>query len=89
VDFAGLLLRSCELLHQNPALLVLFRSKFKNLLVDDFLDTNVLQYAFFRLKVGKDNLPFVVGHVEQSIYRWRGTKMEHLAQFKKFLPRLK
>ena len=87
VDFAELLLRSYELLHQNPDLLNLYRGKFKNILVDEFQDTNVIQYAFLRLLIGKDNLPFVVGDDDQSIYRWRGAKMEHIAQYQKDYPK--
>ncbi len=83
VDFAELLLRTYELLHNNPNLLNQYRKKFKHLLVDEFQDTNVIQYAFLRLLTGDDGIPFVVGDDDQSIYRWRGAKMEHIDQFQK------
>ena len=83
VDFAELLLRTYELLHNNLSLLNQYRNKFKHLLVDEFQDTNVIQYAFLRLLAGDDGMPFVVGDDDQSIYRWRGAKMEHIDQFQK------
>jgi len=81
VDFAELLLRAYELFQNNSNLLKQYQKKFKHLLVDEFQDTNVIQYAFLRLLAGKKGIPFVVGDDDQSIYRWRGAKMEHIGQF--------
>ena len=86
VDFAELLLRTHELLAHNPDLLSHYQRKFKHLLIDEFQDTNVIQYAFMRLLVGQQGLPFVVGDDDQSIYRWRGAKMEHIDQYQKDYP---
>ena len=89
VDFAELLLRTHELLAHNPDLLSHYQRKFKHLLIDEFQDTNVIQYAFMRLLVGQKGLPFVVGDDDQSIYRWRGAKMEHIDQYQKDYPNTK
>ncbi|HFD88048.1 MAG TPA: DNA helicase II [Gammaproteobacteria bacterium] len=81
VDFAELLLRSLELLRDTPELLNHYRQRFQHILVDEFQDTNTLQYAWLRLLAG-DRLPvFAVGDDDQSIYGWRGAKIEHIQQF--------
>jgi len=86
VDFAELLLRAHELWRDNPELLAHYRRRFRHLLVDEFQDTNAIQYAWLRLLAGKDGIPFVVGDDDQSIYRWRGAKVEHIQQFRKDFP---
>ena len=81
VDFGELLLRSLELLRDNPRLLDHYRQRFQHVLVDEFQDTNTLQYAWLRLLAG-DRIPvFAVGDDDQSIYGWRGAKIEHIQQF--------
>ena len=86
VDFAELLLRAHELLRDNPGLLDHYRRRFQHLLVDEFQDTNAIQYAWLRLLAGGDGVPFVVGDDDQSIYRWRGARVEHIHQFQSDFP---
>ncbi len=83
VDFAELLLRAHELWLHHPELLERYRRRFRHLLVDEFQDTNAIQYAWLRLLAGDSGVPFVVGDDDQSIYRWRGAKMEHLRHFQR------
>jgi len=82
VDFAELLLRAFELWRDTPDLLRHYRARFRHVLVDEFQDTNSIQYAWVRLLVGADGLPFVVGDDDQSIYRWRGARVENLQRFR-------
>jgi len=86
VDFAELLLRAHELWRDNPQLLQHYQTRFRHLLVDEFQDTNAIQYAWLRLLAGKEGIPFVVGDDDQSIYRWRGARVEHINQFQKDFP---
>ncbi|MCV6637629.1 DNA helicase II [Candidatus Albibeggiatoa sp. nov. NOAA] len=81
VDFSELLLRSYELFRDNEALLFQYQQRFKHILVDEFQDTNSIQYAWLRLLTGSKSLLFVVGDDDQSIYGWRGAKIEHIQQF--------
>ena len=86
VDFAELLLRGHELLRDNPDLLEFYQTRFRHIHVDEFQDTNTIQYAWLRLLTdGKDNL-FVVGDDDQSIYGWRGAKIENIYNFQKHYP---
>ncbi len=87
VDFAELLLRAHELWRDNAELLAHYRRRFQHLLVDEFQDTNAIQYAWLRLLAGSDGVPFVVGDDDQSIYRWRGARVEHIHRFQKDFPR--
>jgi DNA helicase-2/ATP-dependent DNA helicase PcrA len=86
VDFAELLLRAHELWRDNPELLAHYQRRFSHLLVDEFQDTNAIQYAWLRLLAGKKGIPFVVGDDDQSIYRWRGARVEHIHRFQKDFP---
>lgn len=81
VDFAELLLRTHELLRDNPALLQHYQQRFKAILVDEFQDTNTVQYAFIRLLATDDAAVMVVGDDDQSIYGWRGAKMANIHRF--------
>jgi len=81
VDFAELLLRSLELLRDTPELLQQYRQRFRHLLVDEFQDTNTLQYGWLRLIAGDTTPPFAVGDDDQSIYGWRGAKIENIQNF--------
>jgi DNA helicase-2/ATP-dependent DNA helicase PcrA len=83
VDFAELLLRAFELWRDNASLLAHYRQRFRHVLVDEFQDTNSIQYGWLKLLVGKEGYPFVVGDDDQSIYRWRGAKVENLHQFRR------
>ena len=81
IDFAEMLLRSLELLRDNPELLQHYQQRFKHILIDEFQDTNSLQYAWIRLLSGDCNPPFAVGDDDQSIYGWRGAKIENIQNF--------
>lgn len=81
VDFAELLLRSLELLRDNAELQAHYRRRFRHILVDEFQDTNALQYAWLRLIAGDANPVFAVGDDDQSIYGWRGAKIENIQNF--------
>jgi DNA helicase-2/ATP-dependent DNA helicase PcrA len=83
VDFAELLLRAQELWVRNPELLETYRRRFRHVLVDEFQDTNAIQYSWLRLLIGDSGIPFAVGDDDQSIYRWRGARTEHLQRFRK------
>jgi len=87
VDFAELLLRAHELWRDHPDILQHYQKRFRHLLVDEFQDTNAIQYAWLRLLAGKEGIPFVVGDDDQSIYRWRGARVEHIHQFQKDFPK--
>jgi DNA helicase-2/ATP-dependent DNA helicase PcrA len=86
VDFAELLLRAFELWKNNPAILEQYRRRFQHVLVDEFQDTNAIQYAWLRLLTGTTGIPFAVGDDDQSIYRWRGARQEHMHQFQRDFP---
>ena len=86
VDFAELLLRAYETLRDRPDLLAHYRGRFRHLLVDEFQDTNLIQYAWLKLMAGEQRLPFVVGDDDQSIYGWRGARIENLQQFQRDYP---
>ncbi len=86
VDFAELLLRAYELWRDNEDLLNHYRQRFRYVLVDEFQDTNVIQYRWLRLLAGRGGQPFVVGDDDQSIYRWRGARIEHLHHYQKDFP---
>ncbi|HEV7612106.1 MAG TPA: DNA helicase II [Steroidobacteraceae bacterium] len=86
VDFAELLLRAYELWRDNASLLQHYRTRFRHVLVDEFQDTNAIQYKWLMLLAGPAGLPFVVGDDDQSIYRWRGARVENLQQFRRDFP---
>jgi len=86
VDFAELLLRAHELFRDQPALLAHYRQRFRFVLVDEFQDTNALQYAWLRLLGGDGGSVFAVGDDDQSIYSWRGARMENMQRFQKDFP---
>ena len=86
VDFAEILLRAHELLRDTPVLLAHYRQRFAHLLVDEFQDTNAIQYGFIRLLAGsaadeRQGQVFVVGDDDQAIYGWRGAKVENVQRF--------
>ena len=89
VDFGELLLRSLELLRDNPALLAHYQERFGHLLVDEFQDTNTLQYAWLKLLTGMRTPMTVVGDDDQSIYGWRGARIENIRRFENELPETK
>ncbi len=82
VDFAELLLRCHELLLERPDLLAHYQRRFPHLLVDEFQDTNAIQYAWLRVLAGQQGKVWAVGDDDQSIYGWRGAKVEHIHRFR-------
>lgn len=88
VDFAELLLRSYETLRDNPILLENYHQRFKQILVDEFQDTNALQYKWLKLIAGKNAEIMIVGDDDQSIYGWRGAKIENIHQFSADYPKV-
>lgn len=83
VDFAELLLRAHELLLNNAALLLHYQQRFQHVLVDEFQDTNKLQYAWLVLLTDNKNYLTIVGDDDQSIYGWRGADVENIQRFLK------
>ena len=84
VDFAELLLRAFELWRDHPQLLAHYRRRFRHVLVDEFQDTNAIQYAWMKLLTGGDGgAPFVVGDDDQAVYGFRGARPENLQDFRR------
>ena len=83
VDFAELLLRALELIRDNDDLRSHFQKRFRHILVDEFQDTNAIQYAWLRLLAGAQTPVFVVGDDDQSIYGWRGARIENIQHFER------
>jgi DNA helicase-2/ATP-dependent DNA helicase PcrA len=81
LDFAELLLRSHELWLNDANLLAHYQQRFSHLLVDEFQDTNTIQYAWLRVLAGQTGKVMAVGDDDQSIYGWRGAKIENIHQF--------
>jgi len=81
VDFTELLLRAYETCRDDPELLAHYRRRFSHLLVDEFQDTNALQYAWIRLLAGTNGKVFIVGDDDQSIYSWRGARVDNILRF--------
>ncbi len=82
-DFAELLLRCYELLERDADIRSHYQSRFKYILVDEFQDTNRLQYLWLKLLAGKDNCMFAVGDDDQSIYGFRGARVGNMRDFEK------
>ncbi|SMN14830.1 ATP-dependent DNA helicase UvrD/PcrA [uncultured Candidatus Thioglobus sp.] len=80
IDFAELLVRSYELLKNNPVLLTHYQTRFAHILVDEFQDTNTVQYKWIKLLFDGNNKVFCVGDDDQSIYGWRGAKIENITK---------
>ncbi|MFC3393496.1 DNA helicase II [Brenneria rubrifaciens] len=83
VDFAELLLRAHELWLNKPHVLNHYRERFTNILVDEFQDTNRIQYAWIRILAGDSAKVMIVGDDDQSIYGWRGAQVENIQLFLK------
>jgi len=83
VDFAELLLRTHELLSKNEVLREHYRSRFRHILVDEFQDTNRLQYRWLKLLAGPKTVMFAVGDDDQSIYRFRGAHVGNMTEFER------
>ena len=89
VDFAEILIRSFELLDKNAELLKHYQDRFQHILVDEFQDTNEIQYLLLKKLVGKNGSMTVVGDDDQSIYSWRGAKSTNLKRFTKDFNKVK
>ncbi|MCG9698237.1 DNA helicase II [Shewanella sp. Isolate11] len=81
VDFAEILLRAHELWLNKPHILAHYQDRFTNILVDEFQDTNAIQYAWIRVLAGSRANVMIVGDDDQSIYGWRGAQVENLHKF--------
>ncbi len=89
VDFAELLLRALELLRDQGGLRQHYQHRFGHILVDEFQDTNTIQYAWLKLLAGDSGWLFPVGDDDQSIYGWRGAKIENIQKFSRDFPDVK
>lgn len=81
IDFADLLLKIVQLWQSRPDILTQYQERFRCILVDEFQDTNAIQYACIRLLAGQHNYVTIVGDDDQSIYGWRGAEAENLHRF--------
>jgi DNA helicase-2/ATP-dependent DNA helicase PcrA len=86
LDFADLLLCAHELLRARPDILHHYRQRFRHILVDEFQDTNAIQYAWLRLLAGTNDNLFAVGDDDQSIYGWRGARVENIQSLERDFP---
>jgi DNA helicase II / ATP-dependent DNA helicase PcrA len=81
VDFSELMLRSYELLRDNDPIREHYQRRFRHILIDEFQDTNKLQYAWIKMFAGPDSCVFAVGDDDQSIYAFRGARVGNMADF--------
>ncbi|MXP51409.1 DNA helicase II [Pantoea sp. SoEX] len=81
VDFAEIILRSYELWLNRPDILGYYQNRFNNILVDEFQDTNCIQYEWTRILAGNKGKVIIVGDDDQSIYGWRGAKVKNIQKF--------
>ena len=81
VDFTEILLRAYELFLRKPLILQTYQRRFQHILVDEFQDTNHIQYAWIKLLAGKTGKAMIVGDDDQSIYGWRGAQIENIQHF--------
>ena len=86
IDFAELLLRALELWKNNPEVLQHYQQRFGHILVDEFQDTNAVQYAWLRLLAVDKSCVTAVGDDDQSIYGWRGAKVENILSYERDFP---
>ena len=87
IDFGELLLRALELLRdRRPNLLAHYQERFRYILVDEFQDTNAIQYGWLRLLSGNEGKLMAVGDDDQSIYGWRGAKIENIQNLNQHFP---
>jgi DNA helicase-2/ATP-dependent DNA helicase PcrA len=86
IDFADLLLKTYQVLQTNAILRTHYQNRFRCILVDEFQDTNTIQYAWLKLFAGHKNAMMIVGDDDQSIYGWRGAKIENIQRFSTDFP---
>ncbi|MDE5601023.1 MAG: UvrD-helicase domain-containing protein, partial [Clostridia bacterium] len=89
LDFDDLLLKTAELFEGYPDVLEKYRNRFQYIHVDEFQDTNVLQYRLVKMLAGGSGNLFVVGDEDQSIYSWRGAEIRNILDFTKTFPKAK
>lgn len=87
VDFSEMLVRAHELLLDNADLQAKYQQRFSHILVDEFQDTNAIQSAFIQVLAGNKNNVMVVGDDDQSIYAWRGARVDHILDFQTLYPK--
>ncbi|MBQ7303295.1 MAG: UvrD-helicase domain-containing protein, partial [Alphaproteobacteria bacterium] len=83
IDFGDIILYAMQILKNNPDILQKYQEKFKYIMVDEYQDTNVIQYLFLRLLSQKHHNLCCVGDDDQSIYSWRGAEIENILKFEK------
>jgi len=86
VDFTELLLRAYEVCRDHAEIQAHYRRRFRHILVDEFQDTNTLQYAWLRVLAGDSGIVFAVGDDDQSIFSWRGAKSGNMLSLEKDFP---
>jgi DNA helicase II / ATP-dependent DNA helicase PcrA len=86
MDFDDLLLNTALLLQRHPLIAEKYRQQYQHVLIDEFQDTNLTQYALIRRLVGEDGNLFIVGDTDQSIYKWRGADIRNLQRFQQDYP---
>ncbi|MGE5623946.1 MAG: 3'-5' exonuclease, partial [Bacillota bacterium] len=86
LDAGDLVLHAFRVLRERPHVRARLTARFRHVLVDEFQDTNAIQYASVRMLAGEQGIPFVVGDDDQSIYAWRGAKIENILRFEKDFP---
>jgi DNA helicase-2/ATP-dependent DNA helicase PcrA len=86
IDFTDLLLKTCRLLQTNAELRAHYQERFRCLLVDEFQDTNAIQYTWLKMFAGEKNAVMIVGDDDQSIYGWRGARIENIQRFSNDFP---
>ena len=85
-DFGDLLLDTLNILRSQPEILAEYRERFRYMLVDEYQDTNVVQYLWLKLLAGRNGNVCVVGDDDQSIYGWRGAEIENILRFERDFP---
>ena len=83
VDFGEIILRTLELLKNNKEVKLYYHNLFKSILIDEFQDTNTIQYELIKILTNDNTSVFAVGDDDQSIYGWRGAKIENIDKFQK------
>jgi len=89
LDFDDLLLRTLNMLQSNPDIAHIYRNRFLYIHIDEYQDTNKVQYEMARMLSNEDTNICVVGDVDQSIYSWRGANIANILQFEKHFPSAK
>lgn len=89
LDFGEILIRVYDLLLNNPQILNSYKKRFKNILIDEFQDTNDIQYHLIKLLICKKTKILIVGDDDQSIYTWRGAKIDNINIFLNDFPNAK